>query len=151
MSLLDEVGPLPPPARPLLAERRDETEPGRSAEALIAGPSADDGARKQREKTPRRGAVVSALFHLAIVAAMLWLVPIFQEKPPEIAIPASVTFIAIGEGEGKVAAREGQHAAAPDATPITAPPETNATAPEHRAGRVGDGRPASAATRCRAG
>jgi hypothetical protein len=134
MSLLDEVDPLPPPDRPLLAERRDETEPGRSTEALIAGPGADDraaaGARKPGDKTPRRGAVISAVFHLAIVAALLWLLPIFQAKPPEIAIPASVTFIAVGEGEGKVAAREGQHAAEPDATPITAPPVTNAPSPE---------------------
>ncbi len=124
----DELDPLPPPSEKLQAERRDEAEPGRTARALVAAPDVDDrGIVPQGKRPPRPGAVISAILHLALVAALLWLVPLFAEKPPEIAIPASVSFIAVGEGEGKAEAREGQHAAEPDAKPITAPPSTAAT------------------------
>ena len=135
MIVIDELDPLPPPSEKLQAERRDEAEPGRSAAAPIEALSDEDraaaGALSPGRKSPRPGPLISAILHLAVLAALLWLVPLFEEEPPEIAIPASVTFIAVGEGEGKAPAREGQHAAEPDAKPVTAPPATAAAAPEN--------------------
>jgi hypothetical protein len=107
-------GARPPPRIRLIDAAGDPRRPG--------------GARDAGGPGLRRGAEMSAALHLAILA-LLVLFALFQSVPQPRYAAIDVTFVQIGEGEGREAPRPGVHAAQPEATPGAAPPAPELTAP----------------------